>query len=183
MAFFFDLIRYNDYERYEGRYETRVIEAMKHTAPLPWLNPEEYPNFEDEFRNVIHQTTTSNIHVFNVPPNNPRTSMVQVPATNSSTSRALPAVTDLRTSVPPVVTDFSASRTLTPAVTDSRLSRAQVAVPNCSARMSPSAVTDPSAPPPSYGSVITTPPSAQNTDDDLPTYEHVLIDVVERLEN
>ena len=177
----FDLIRYNDYERHEGRYVTRVIEAMKHTASLPWLNREEYPNFEDEFRNIIQQTTISNIDVSNVPPavTNSRISRAQVVATNSSTSRAPPALTDFRTSGPPAVTDFSASITLTPAGTDFRPSRVS-AVTYSSASRVPPAVTNPSAPPPSYGSAIVIPSSAFcDTDGGLPSYEQVLTDIVE----
>ena len=172
----FDLIRYNDYERHEGRYVTRVIEAMKHAASLPWLCREEYPNFEDEFRNIIQQTTTSNIDVFNVPSavTNSRISRAQVAATNSNTSRAPSALTDFRASGPPTVTDFSASRTLTPAATDFR------PVTYSSASRVPPVVTNPSAPPPSYESVIVIPSSAFcDTDGGLPSYEQVLTDIVE----
>ena len=65
----------------------------------------------------------------------------------------------------------SATRT-TPLMTESRTPRAAPAV------------TDSSASPPSYGSVIVTPPSAtHDTDDGLPTYHHVLLDIVERSAN
>ena len=96
-----------------------------------------------------------------------------------STSRAPLAVARSSTSTLPLsVTYYRVTRTnvsSTPqAVTDSMASRAP-------------AVTDSSAPSPSYGSVILIPPTAptasDDTDDGLPTYEHVLIDIVERFEN
>ena len=135
----FDLIRYNYYARRESRCLAWIPEA---TASLPWLNPEEYPNFEEEFRHVIQQATARN---------------TEASATNSSSSRA-----------PPAVTDYSASR---------------VALSMTYYR-APPAVTDSSAPPPSYGSVIGIPPSASNnTDDGLPSYEEVLNEIVDRSEN
>ena len=98
--------------------------------------------------------------------------------------------------VPPSMTD-SRTTQLQRAVTDSRTSSARLAmtatstprslpvVTDSSTRRSPPAVTDLSTPPPSYGSVIVIPSSAPHdtADDGLPTYEHVLIDIVERVEN
>ena len=97
----FDLIRYNDYERYEGRDMTRTIDALKHTTSLPWLDQATHPNFEEEFRNVIQHTTARNIEVSNIP---------SLPAsTNTRASRVLPAPTYSRvSSIPPAATDSRA---------------------------------------------------------------------------
>ena len=180
----FDLIRYNDYERFEGRHETRVIEAMKHTASLPWLNLVEYPNFEEEFRNVIQPTIARNIEVSNIP-TLPSATDTRVPpaVTDSRTSRVPPAVTDFRTSrVPPSMTCSRVLR-IPSLETDPRPSIAQTAMTRPSTSRVPT-VTDASAPPPSYESVIVIPPSeSHDTDDGLPTYEHVLVNIVEGSEN
>ena len=170
----FDLIRYNDYERYEGRHETRVIEAMKQTASLPWLNLVEYPTFEEEFRNVIQPTIARNIEVSNI----------HVPSLPSATdTRVPPAVTDSRASrVPPSITGSRVLR-IPSSETDPRTSIRQTAMTSPSTSREPT-VTDASAPPPSYESVIVIPPSASiDTDDGLPTYEHFLVDIVEGSEN
>ena len=72
-----------------------------------------------------------------------------------------------------------------PAVTRTSVSSTPQAVTDCMESRAP-AVTDSSAPPPSYGSVILVPPTAptvsDDTEDGLPTYEDVLIDIVERFE-
>ena len=125
---------------------------------LPWLNTEESFHFKHEFRDVIQQAAARNIEnrlsqVSNLP-----SSPTAVP--DRSLSR-----------VSPVLNNTGASR-LPPSMTDYRVPSAQPAV------------TDSSASPPSYGSVIVTPPStSHDTDDGLPTYHHVLLDIVERSKN
>ena len=91
----FDLIRFNDYERYDGRYVARKIEARKHRTSSPWLDPVEYPNFAAEFSDVIPQTRARNIGVCNAYlPNLP-------PAVTNCSAQKVP-------SAPPAVTDSSA---------------------------------------------------------------------------
>ena len=169
---------------FEGRHETRVIEATKHTASLPWLNLVEYPNFEEEFRNVIQPTVARNTEVSNIPTLPSATDPRVPPAvTDSRTSRAPRALTDSRASrVPPSISGSRLLR-IPSSENDPRPSIAQTAMTSPSTSRVPT-VTDASAPPPSYESVIVIPPSeSHDTDDSLPTYEHVLVDIVEESEN
>ena len=122
---------------------------------LPWLNTEESFHFKQEFRDVIQQAAARNIE----------NSLSQVSNLSSSPTA------EADRSVSPVVNNPNASR-VPPSMTDCRAPRDPAAVPNSSAL------------PPSYESVSVIPPSASHdTDDGLPTYHHVLLDIVEGSEN
>ena len=154
----FDLIRYNFYERHDGRHVAKI----KH-ASLPWLNPAEYP---EGFRNVIRQTTARNNEV-----SDSQTSRTQSATTNSSASRVASEVTDSRASM--TLTASRASGTVTTSSASRALALADLTV---SLIALPQVVT--SVPPPSYGSVIVIPPSAfHDNDGGLPSYEQVLTDI------